>query len=94
MTGPTRCPETSVTIYGVTFKSIKDLITPRPKAEIRQRKPKKQQTDQMKTNKTNLPKHAHKKVSWITYENTVSEIKSLRNSHELIYTGNQGAAPG
>jgi hypothetical protein len=45
----------------------------------------------MKTNKTNLPKPAHKKV-WNTYEITVSEIKSLRNSRELIYTGNQKAA--
>jgi hypothetical protein len=94
MVGPTGCPETSVTIHGVTFKTIEDLVTPRPKAEIRQRKPKRQQTDQIKSNKTNLPKHAHKKVSWITYEITVSEIKSLRNSHELIYTGNQSAAPG
>lgn len=90
----TTCPETSVTIYGVTFKTNEDLIIPRSKAETRQRKPKKQQTDQMKTNKTYLPKHAHKKVSWITYETVVSEIKPLRNSHELIYTGNQSTAPG
>jgi len=92
--GPTDCPETSVTIHGVTFKTSEDLIIPLPKAEIRQRKPKKRQTDQMKTNKTNLPKHAHKNVSRITYEIIVSEIKFLRNSHELIYTGNQSAAPG
>ena len=54
----------------------------------------KQQTDQMKTNKENQPSHVHKKVSWNTYEIIVSEIKSLWNSHELIYTGNHSTAPG
>ena len=92
--GPTGCPETSVTIHGVTFKTNEDLIIPRPKAEIGQRKSKKQHTDQMKTNKTNVAKRVHKKVYWISFEMTVSAIKSLRNSHELIYTGNQSAAPG